>query len=162
GAVALLGGRAIAVKRVVAVAAMLRVAPGTFDVDYVEDLPYTLALAPAAKERAIRDMYPGADPADVAGKLHAMLPMSIAALEALGRDNGADQGLWDIRETVVDYPVPLLACIAGDDSVLSSDDLAFLRERGGANVTVRVFDGEGHNLQRTAFEAFADAVTAFA
>jgi pimeloyl-ACP methyl ester carboxylesterase len=91
-----------------------------------------------------------------------MLPMSIGALEALGRDNGANEGLWDIRETVVDYPVPLLACIAGEDSVLSADDLAFLRERGGANVTVRVFAGEGHNLQRTAFDEFAAAVTVFA
>ncbi|MBD5656034.1 MAG: alpha/beta fold hydrolase, partial [Candidatus Eremiobacteraeota bacterium] len=44
GAVALLGGRAIAVKRVVAVDPMLRVAPGTFDVDYVEDLREPLAL----------------------------------------------------------------------------------------------------------------------
>ena len=91
-----------------------------------------------------------------------MLPMSIAALEALGRDNGADDGLWDIRETVVDYPVPLLACIAGEDSVLSADDLAFLRERGGKNVTVRVFAGEGHNLHRTAFDTFAGMVEAFA
>jgi pimeloyl-ACP methyl ester carboxylesterase len=162
GAVALLGGRAITAERVVAIDPMLHVAPHTFDGEYVDDLRETLALEPVAKERAIRDMYAGADPVDIAGKVHAMLPMRIEALEALGRDNAADDGLWDIRETVVDYPVPLLACIAGDDSVLSADDLAFLRARGGPNLTVRVFEGEGHNLHRTAFDAFARAVIDFA
>ncbi len=63
---------------------------------------------------------------------------------------------------VVDYPVPLLMLVAGVDSVISPVDLAFVRERGGPKVTVRVFEGEGHNLHRTAFDAFADAVVRFA
>lgn len=162
GAVAVLGGRALAPPRVVAVDPMLRVPAGTFDAEYVDDLRETLALEPVAKESAIRAMYAGSDPVDVAGKLHAMLPMSIGPLEALGRDNGAEHGLWDIRESVVDYPVKLLVCAAGEDSVMSPDDLAFVRARGGPNVEVRVFEGHGHNLQRTAFDAFVDAVRAFA
>lgn len=162
GAVALLGGRVLRPARVVAIDPMVRVLPQTFAADYVDDLRDTLALEPVAKESAIRAMYEGADPNDVAGKLHAMLPMSIGPLESLGRENGADDGLWDLRETVRAYPIPLLLCVAGVESVLSADDLAFVREHGGPNVTVRVFAGEGHNLQRTAFEAFADAVEAFA
>jgi len=162
GAVAILGGLALRPPRVVAVDPMLRVPAGTFDGEYVDDLRETLALEPAAKERAIRAMYAGSDPVDIAGKLHAMLPMSIEALESLGRDNGAEHGLWDIRESVVDYPEKLLICAAGEDSVMSADDLAYVRERGGGNVEVRVFEGHGHNLQRTAFDAFVGAVRAFA
>jgi pyocin large subunit-like protein len=45
---------------------------------------------------------------------------------------------------------------------MSPDDLAFVRERGGPNVAVRVFENEGHNLHRTAFDAFVEAVDAFA
>ncbi|MBD5606695.1 MAG: alpha/beta hydrolase [Candidatus Eremiobacteraeota bacterium] len=158
GAVALLGGRALRPKRTIAVDPMLRVAPGTFAADYVDDLRETLALAPEAKAAAIRAMYADAHPLDVAGKLHAMLPMTIEPLERLGTDNDADAGGWDLRDAVAAYPVPLLVLAAGIESVLSADDLAFLAERGGSNVEVRTFANEGHNLQRTAFDAFADIV----
>lgn len=162
GAVALLGGRALPAQKVVAIDPMLHVGPGTFAQEYLDDLREPLGLEPVAKESAIRDMYGGAHELDLAGKLHALLPMSIDALERLGRDNRVDDGGWDVREAVVAYPVPLLLFAAGVDSVLSTADLAFVRERGGPNVTVRVFETEGHNLHRTAFEAFADAVAAFA
>ena len=158
GAVALLGGRALRPKRVVAIDPMLRVAPNTFDADYVDDLRAPFALEPAAKADAIRAMYPGAHPVDVVAKLHAMSSMSIEALERLGRENDADGGGWDLRETVVAYPVPLLLLVAGVESVLSADDLAFVAERGGSNVTVETFANEGHNLQRTAFDEFAATV----
>jgi pimeloyl-ACP methyl ester carboxylesterase len=161
GAVAVLGGLALPALKVVAIDPMLRVAPGTFATDYVNDLRGPLGLEPAAKEAAVREMYSGAHPADVLGKLHAMLPMRIESLERLGTDNNVDAGGWDVRESVAAYPVPLLLLAAGEDSVLSADDLAFVCERGGANVTVRVFEGEGHNLHRTAFEEFLRVVRAF-
>ena len=34
-------------------------------------------------------------------------------------------------------------------------------EHGGANLTIEVFEGEGHTLHRTAFERFAASVKAF-
>ena len=80
GAVALLGGRAIGAERVVAVDPMLRVPPKTFDSEYVDDLRETLALEPVAKERAIRAMYAGAEPIDIAGK---------SACDAADVDRGA-------------------------------------------------------------------------
>ena len=162
GAVAVLGGRELPAKKVVAIDPMLRVEPGTFASEYVDDLREPLALEAVAKESAIRDMYAGTHELDLAGKLHAMLPMSIAALEGLGRDNRVDDGGWDLRNAIVAYPLPLLFLAAGVDSVLAPADLAYVRDRGGANVTVRAFENEGHNLQRTAFDEFADAVTAFA
>jgi pimeloyl-ACP methyl ester carboxylesterase len=162
GAVAVLGGRALPAHKVVAIDPMLRVAPHTFASEYVDDLREPLALEPVAKEAAIREMYEGSHPTDIAGKIHAMLPMHIGALERLGSENRSDEGGWDIRESVASYPVPLLVLAAGEDSVLAADDLAFVRERGGPNVSVRVFEGHGHNLQRTAFDEFLRVVTAFA
>jgi pimeloyl-ACP methyl ester carboxylesterase len=162
GAVALLGGRALPARRVLAIDPMLRVAPDTFAADYVDDLRAPLALEAVAKEAAIRAMYAGAHAADIAGKVHAMLPMHIESLEHLGSENGVDSGAWDLRQSVAAYPVPLLVLVAGEDSVLSADDLAFLREQGGPNVNVRVFEGEGHNLQRTAFDEFLRVARAFA
>ncbi len=162
GAVALLGGLALAPQRVLAVDPILRVPPHTFAADYVEDLRDLMALDPAAKEVAIREMYAGAHPLDIAGKLHAMGSMSIEPLERLGFENRVDDGGWDLRAKLADYPVPLLVLAAGIESVLSADDLAFLGGRGGPNVVVRVFESEGHNLQRTAFDEFVRVVEAFA
>lgn len=162
GAVALLGGIAMRPERVVAIDPMIRVTPGTFDSEFVDDLRDLFARDPAAREPEIRNMYDGLDKADVDAKLHAMTDMSIATLEHLGRENDVDGGGWDLREEIANYPVKLLVCKAGIESVMSDEDLAALRSRGGANVTVRDFPLDGHNLHRTAFDEFASAVEAFA
>ena len=161
GAVAVLGGLALAPRKVVAIDPMLRVAPHTFAADYVDDLRAPLGLEPVAKEAAIRAMYADSHPADVVGKVHAMLPMHVGALERLGSENRCDDGGWNILARVNDYPRPLLVLAAGDDSVLSADDVAHVRARGGPNVMLRVFEGHGHNLQRTAFDEFVRVVRAF-
>lgn len=161
GAVALLGGLAIHPERVVAIDPMIRVPGGTFDSEYVDDLRALFALAPGDREPAIRAMYDGLAPVDVDAKLHAMTHMSIASLEHLGTENDVDGGAWDLRERIARYPMPLLVCIAGIESVLSAEDQAFVAERGGPNVTVRVFPNDGHNLHRTAFDEFANAVETF-
>ncbi len=162
GAVALLGGLRMSPQRIVAIDPMVRVTPGTFESEYVDDLRDVFARDPAAREPAIREMYEGLAPVDVDAKLHAMTDMSIASLERLGRDNDVDSGGWDLRERIADYPIPLLVLAAGIESVLSASDLAFLRESGGPNVSIRVFPDDGHNLHRTAFDEFASAVEAFA
>ncbi len=162
GAVAILGGRALRPGKVVAIDPMVYVVPGTFDDDYVDGLRETLGLEPAAKETAIREMYEGANPADIAGKVHAMKPMRIETLQALGAENRTAEGGWDLRDVVADYPIPLLILKAGDESVISDDDLDFIEQSGGKNVTVRTFEDDGHTLHRSAFDEFAAAVEAFA
>ncbi len=162
GAVALLAGRAMKPPHVVAIDPMIRVLPGGFTDEYVTDLREPLGLAPQEKEAAIRAMFDGANRDDVAGKVHAMMPLRIGTLEALERDNRADAGAWDVRQTVAAYPVPLLILGAGEQSVMSTDDQTFVREHGGPNVTLRTFEGHGHTLHRSAFDAFVDAVRAFA
>ncbi len=161
GAVALLGGLAMHPARVVAIDPMIRVPAGTFESEYVDDLRTFFALPPADREPAIREMYDGLAPVDVDAKLHAMTQMSIASLEALGTENDVDGGAWDLRERIARYPTPLLVCVAGIESVLSADDQAFVTARGGPNVTLRIFPNDGHNLHRTAFDEFSNAVETF-
>ncbi len=162
GAVAILGGRAILPRKVVAIDPMIYVVPGTFEDDYVDGLREPLGLEPVAKEAAIREMYEGANDKDIAGKVHAMKSMRIEALESLGRDNKTAEGGWDLRVVVAGYPIPLLILKAGDESVISDADLAGVEKDGGKNVTVRTFENDGHTLHRSAFEEFASAVEAFA
>lgn len=161
GAVALLGGLDLRPARVVAIDPMIAVPAGTFESEYVDDLRAFFALDPAVREPQIRAMYEGLAPVDVDAKLHAMATMNVASLEALGRENHVDGGGWDLRERIAAYPVPLLVLAAGIESVMSAADLAFLAERGGPNVRVRTFSNDGHNLHRTAFDEFADAVASF-
>jgi pimeloyl-ACP methyl ester carboxylesterase len=67
-----------------------------------------------------------------------------------------------LRDVVRAYPTPLLRLLADpSDSVVFPADAAFVREHGGANVAIEVFEGEGHTLHRTAFERFAASVKAF-
>jgi pimeloyl-ACP methyl ester carboxylesterase len=161
GAVAILGGRKTGAHKVLAIDPMIRVAAGTFESEYVDDLRPLYATHGDEREQGIRAMYEGAHSADIEGKVHSMLPMSIESLERLGRENNVDAGAWDIRKDVATYPVPLLILAAGVDSVMSPDDVAFIRREGGPNVSLRIVEGQGHNLHRDAFENFVEAVRAF-
>ncbi len=161
GAVALRGGAELQPSGVVAIDPMIRVLPGTFNVEYVDDLRELFALEGEPRSQGIAKMYESIAPVDRDAKLHAMQHMSIEPLEALGRENRADDGAWDLRGLLVAYPVPLLLALAGEESVVSAEDLAFVRECGGPKVTARIFEGEGHNLHRSAFDEFAQAVEEF-
>ena len=161
GAVALLGGLQLHPARVVAIDPMIVVPPGTFEIEYVDDLRQFFAIPPTAREQKIRAMYDGLAPVDVDAKLHAMTHMSVESLERLGRENNVDAGEWDLRERIVSYPIPLLVLVAGIESVMSPEDQAFLKERGGSNVRIHLFPNDGHNLHRTAFDEFSRAVESF-
>jgi len=162
GAVAILGGRRIACERVIAIDPMLHQAPGMWAADFVDDLRELLAIPPAERVAAIREMFASLPAVEIDAKVHAMQWMRIESIEALGAENGADAGNWDLRETVRDYPKPLFMPVADpSDSVIFPADLAFVRDHGGPNVSVAVFTGEGHTLQRTAFEKFAAASEEF-
>lgn len=154
GAVALVGGPKIA-RALVLVDPMIRVAPRTFDTDYVVDLEPLLAHAPGkSRDAAVRTTFDAADERDREGKVHAMRALSIETLRKLGRDNHVDDGGWDLRPQLAALKIPTTILLAGDESVVAPGDLA------GASKTVRVeaFPGHGHTLHRSAFERFADAV----
>jgi pimeloyl-ACP methyl ester carboxylesterase len=162
GAVALLGGRRIRCERVVGIDPMVRQMPGMWAADFVDDLREVFAISPARREPAIRSMFAGSPPVEIDAKVHAMRSMRLETIAALGAENDADAGAWDLRESLRAYPTPLYLAVADQsDSVIGAADLATIREIGGPNVSVEVYAGEGHTLQRTAFEKFAAATADF-
>ncbi len=48
-----------------------------------------------------------------------------------------------------------------EESISPPEDVQYVREHGGPNVTIRVFEGQGHNLHRTDFERMIREVDAF-
>jgi pimeloyl-ACP methyl ester carboxylesterase len=161
GAVVVLGARSLPVKGAVAVDPMLFVPPHVWRREYLDDAEALLALAPAQREIAVRDGSAW-HKLDVEGKVHAVRRMSAEPIARLGQENEVDEGGWDLRGVIRDYPKPLLVLAAGpEDSVMSQADRALLAEAGGSHVKVVDFKTEGHNLHRTAFDAFAAEVAAF-
>jgi pimeloyl-ACP methyl ester carboxylesterase len=162
GAVVLLGGRESFANKVEAIDPMIRVAGGTWGDDYLNDTESVLALGPADMEATVRRNVSAWDEVDIAGKLHAMQRMRAETIARLGSDNEVDAGKWDLREVVVAYPKPLLILAAGpSDSVMSAQDLDFVRRWSGPHVLVKIFDDQGHNLHRTAFDRYMAATKEF-
>jgi pimeloyl-ACP methyl ester carboxylesterase len=158
GAVALVGGPKLA-RSLVLVDPMIRVAPGTFDAEYVGDLEPVLAIPPGpARDEAVRKLFANANPADREGKVHAMHRLSIETLRRLGRDNRVDEGRWDLRERLGALKIPTTILRAGEESVVADDDLKTL----SPTVTVETFEGHGHTLHRSAFDRFVETVRAAA
>jgi pimeloyl-ACP methyl ester carboxylesterase len=164
GAVALLAAlRLPSVERVIAIDPMIFVAPGTWDTDYLDDVRADLRLSPQERERILRSRLARWHELDIVGKIHAMRFMRPDSVERLGRDNRVDDGGWDLRAVVAPYPKPLLVAAAdASESVLSAEEFALLGD-GASNphCTLIEFKGEGHNLHRTAFQAFVKAAKAF-
>jgi pimeloyl-ACP methyl ester carboxylesterase len=162
GTIVLRAGREIDCSRVIAIDPMIRPVPGQWNAEFVDDLVPLLASPEDTREAAVREMFAGSAPVEIDAKVHALAHMTIAPIAALGADNGADDGQWDLREIVRAYPKPLLVLLADPaDSVVFPEEAAFLRQNGGPNVTIEVFEGEGHTLHRTAFEAYLRSVNRF-
>jgi pimeloyl-ACP methyl ester carboxylesterase len=154
GAVALVGGPEVA-KSLVLVDPMIRVLPGTFYREYVDDLG-TLLGEPEGegREQAIRAAFAGADPLDREGKVHAMRRLQLETIRRLGRENRVDEGGWDLRPQLAALTIPTTILLAGEESVVTPDDIV------GAPAAVRVVtvDQHGHALHRSAFDRFVSAV----
>ena len=162
GAIVIKGGRRSDAARIVAIDPMIHYAAHAWAADFVDDLTDVLAIAPAEREAPIREMFAGSHPLEIDAKVHAMSQMTIDAVVALGSDNAADTGGWDLREEMRAYPKPLLLLLADpSDSVVIPEDVTFVRDNGGPNVALEVFEGEGHTLQRSAFERYAASITTF-
>lgn len=162
GAVAILGGRELPVRGVIAIDPVLRVHGQTFHADYVEDAEAMAALGPQDREQFVLTHYAAWHPLDIAGKWHAVQSMTADPIVRLGVENHADDGGWNILDAVAHYPKPLeIYAAATAESVMSEDDVAHLRSEGGPKVRVVDFPDEGHNLHRTGFDAFAAEVERF-
>ncbi len=154
GAVALLAGPRVA-RALVLVDPMIRVAPGTFTRDYVDELAPILSIPPGeARDAAIRVAFAGADPRDREAKVHAMHRLRLETIRRLGEDNRVDEGGWDLRARLSTLKGPTTILLAGEDSVVAPDDL----EKKAPVVRCETIAHHGHSLHRTAFDRFVDAV----
>jgi pimeloyl-ACP methyl ester carboxylesterase len=165
GAVALLGGRRTVAERVIAIDPVIRVKAGAWQpllADIIDDLEPVFCAAIDQRPQHIREIYDGLAPVDMDAKLHALRTMSATAVIRVGEDNHANEGGWDLRETVRDYPKPLLLALADpSDSLVLPEDAAFARSYAGPKARIELFAGEGHSLHRSAFERFAALTDAF-
>jgi pimeloyl-ACP methyl ester carboxylesterase len=162
GAVAILGGRRFDVQRVVAVDPMIRQADTPWYDEFLADLRELFALKGTARDAKIEEEYRslGWGEVDVERKKHAVRDMTVAPIERLRDENPPES--WDLRGDLESYSKPLLLLMAGPaDSIVPLEDLKFVRDRGGANIAIRVFEDQGHNLHRTAFERFVQEVDRF-
>ncbi len=160
GAVALLGASRIGARAVVALDPVLRVRPGTFAADYVEELRDVLSLPGEERIARIREMYRDLDPVDREAKVHAMGRMSLGVIEGIGAENGVEEGKWDLRPLLSGYPAPLLVLVSGTDSVIDPEDRKWLEDLRGV-VRVRTIEGAGHNLHRSHLDRVLEEIRAF-
>ena len=162
GAIAILAGLKLGVSRVVAIDPLFRVRRLDWRQYWHEELDPIFSLQGAERERKVIEDYRGLPDVEIQAKIHALRNMTIEPLIDIGVVNGSYEGKLDLRETIVNYPKPLLMMLAGEeDSVVHPKEVQFIREHGGRNVTVRVFEGADHSLHRTAFDEYMRVLNAF-
>ncbi|HLJ84667.1 MAG TPA: alpha/beta hydrolase [Candidatus Eremiobacteraceae bacterium] len=155
GAIVILAGPASRAGAVIAVDPVLRVMPGTWQSEYLDDAERDFALPFDELAKDLRKRLADWPPIDIEGKMHAVRQMTAEPIARLASDNRVEEGGWNILAQTEAYPKPLVVFAAGPaDSVMSPDDLRELKARGGANVFIRQYPDQGHNLHRTAFDRF--------
>ncbi len=162
GAVVILAGLQVPARTVIAIDPLIHQPPGDWEKEYIDDLRPLFAKTGAEREAEIIATYPGTHELDLAGKIHALRHMDLEPVERIGRENGVDEGRWDLRERIVNYPLPLYVALADpSETVVSPEDADFVRRHGGRNVTMRTWEGSTHSLHRSHFDEFARSVDAF-
>ncbi|HEY0395330.1 MAG TPA: alpha/beta hydrolase [Candidatus Elarobacter sp.] len=162
GAVVVAGGRRLDVARVAAIDPMLRVERGVWSGNVLPEYRKMAAQTFEEREASIRRSYAALPEVEVEAKLHSSRRLALEPIVALGTDNAIDDGGWDFRELVDDYPKPLLLAVADPKrTVVPEAERVEYRSRGGAHVRIEVFTGASHSLQRDAFERFIPVLEAF-
>ena len=160
GAVVLLGGRRFDVNQVVAIDPMIRQADNGWYEEFIAELKPLFAKKGEARDAQVRQDYAEWSEIDRESKVHAVHSMTTAPIERLRDEN--PPSTWDLRGDLDAYPKPVLLAIAdAPQSVLVIEELKSLREQGGPNLAIRVFEGHGHNLHRTDFDRLTQEMDAF-
>ena len=156
------GGPRLDVARVAAIDPMLRVEQGVWSGNVLPEYQKMFAQTLQEREASIRRSYAALPEIEVEAKMHATRKLALEPIVALGGENGIDDGRWDFRELVYDYPKPLLLAVADPGRTVVPDaERAEYRARGGPHVRVEVFEGASHSLQRDAFDRFIPVLEAF-
>jgi pimeloyl-ACP methyl ester carboxylesterase len=162
GAVVVAGGRRVGVDRVAAIDPMLRVERGVWSGSVMREYTKICGQTLEEREASIRASFAALPEIEVESKLHATRRLTLEPVAALGTDNAIDEGGWDFRELVRDYPKPLLIALADPQrSVVPELEREEYRSGGGPNVRIEVFAGASHSLQRDAFDRFIPVLEDF-
>jgi pimeloyl-ACP methyl ester carboxylesterase len=160
GAVAILAGAHLPVRRVATIDPMLHQASRDWYGEYVVELREQFALHGDERDAATRAAAADWAPIDIEGKVHAMHTMTTEPIERLFREN--PPLVWDVRPALSDYPKPLLLLLAApDEGINDSAVVDAIRRDRSSEVEIREIAGAGHNLHRTDFPAAAAALDAF-
>jgi pimeloyl-ACP methyl ester carboxylesterase len=157
GAIAILAGSDAEVMRVATIDPMIRQVGDAWYQEYLDELAEAFRMTGEKRDAATRREYADWDPADVAGKVHAVHTMTTRPIEGLWKEN--PPAAWDLRGAIAAYAKPLLLVFPPPGESINPDaTLDEVERRHSKNVTiVRVPQG-GHNLHRTHFASFAEAL----
>ncbi|MEO6836120.1 MAG: alpha/beta hydrolase [Candidatus Tumulicola sp.] len=160
GAVAILAAPQMPVRRVAAIDPMIRQVSESWYEEYLEELREQFLLLGDARDARTREDYADWAPLDVEAKVHAVHAMTAAPIEGLMRENPASK--WDLRRTIAQFDKPLLLAMAAPgEGINEAATLAEVERNHAPGVEIVAFPGAGHNLHRTAFDAFARTLDDF-
>jgi pimeloyl-ACP methyl ester carboxylesterase len=160
GAIVIRGGEKADVRGVVAIDPMIVQTPAEWYDEFIDELDEQFALTGAAREAAIREQFGDWHADDLAGKVHAAQAMSTAPIRALRDENPPE--VWDLREDIAAYGKPLLLAMAERvSSIVPPAIMDDVEGHRSPEVRIQTFEGAGHSLHRTDFDAFAAALDEF-
>jgi pimeloyl-ACP methyl ester carboxylesterase len=159
GAIAIDAGLRIPVWRVAAIDPMIRQAGSAWYEEYLEELRDHFSLEGAARDDRTRAENSGWHPIDLEAKVHAVHTMTVAPIEGLMRENPPER--WDLRGAITHYDKSLfLAMAAKGESINDDATLDDVAAKHSSTVEIVTLPG-GHNLHRTEFPAFTQALDSF-
>ncbi len=160
GAVAIRTGEALDVRGVATIDPMIVQVERDWYDEYVEELAQSFALSGGDRDEATRAEYADWHEDDAEGKVHAVHSMTARPIERLRDENRLVD--WDLRPDIAHYRKPLLLAMAGrDGSIVPEPVIDYVESHHTAYVRIERFEGQGHNLHRTGFDAFASVLDEF-
>jgi pimeloyl-ACP methyl ester carboxylesterase len=160
GALAILAGSRTPVRRIAAIDPMIRQAGDAWYAEYLDELREHFALTGEARDARTREEFAQWHPLDVEAKVHAVHAMTTAPIEGLMRAN--PPASWDLREAVARFDKPLLLAMAAPgEGIGDAETVEGIARTRLPNVEFVAFPNAGHNLHRTAFDAFAPCLDEF-
>jgi pimeloyl-ACP methyl ester carboxylesterase len=160
GTIAIIAGSQLPVRRVAAVDPMIRQVAQSWYEEYLEELRELFAFVGDARDARTREDYAAWAPVDVEAKVHAVRSMTTAPIQGLMSENPPDR--WDVRAVIARFRKPLLLALAAPtEGINDAATLEDVERNHPPNVEIVTFPDAGHNLHRSAFDAFVRTLNDF-
>ncbi len=160
GAISIRAGETLDVRGVATIDPMIVQVERDWYDEYVVELAESFKLTGGDRDEATRAEYIEWHEDDAEGKVHAVHTMTTRPIEGLRDENNPTD--WDLRSDIARYRKPLLLAMAErDGSIVPESVIDYVESHHPPNVQIERFEGQGHNLHRTDFEAFATVLDKF-